>query len=236
MSRYILKPSVSNDKFSFYDNNNWYIRKKDLLNIHNNTCCYCDQSFNEGLKLIQINYQIGEESRDEICCDFCHIVNNINKKTENAILILSIKKQKIIVKRTLSYYKKHNYLPLPNIIDPEAKRINLSILEFSYIIRHYQSKNEPLPLAFKKYKIFFPPNAHLPILKQFNIILNDYGSSDDSEENIICDEFGSSDEIANDVFDSSDDYQDDLLNNLSFHEFSNDELDIFNNLFYDKKL
>ena len=140
----------------------WSKLRKTVLERDNKTCRYCGGQYNKYLHCIHID---GKKNNNElsnlgICCKSCYFVTHINYDYEKKLLLCwSTKPQVGIVRDTVDYIIKYKEMPSVLNIDPNAKKIPLSIVEFSNIL--YEYKYDMLLEEMKNYKIFFNLNFNM---------------------------------------------------------------------------
>ena len=140
----------------------WYKLRKKVLEFYNKTCRYCGGQYNKYLHCIHLD---GKKNNNDlsnlgICCKGCYFVTHINYDYEKKLsLYWSTKPQIDIIRDTVDYIIKYKETPSVLNIDQNAKKIPLSIVEFSNILCEY--KYDMLSQKIKNYKIFFNPNFNI---------------------------------------------------------------------------
>lgn len=132
---HILKPGVNG--FS-KTGQNWQTIRKATLAKYDNVCNFCGGKYTRYLMCIELgNDHYGT------CCKLCYMVKHLEISLDKLIICHSELSQVEIIRKTVE-------LQCPSIttVDPNAKIIKLSPLEYSNLIRH----DVKLP---EQYKIFF---------------------------------------------------------------------------------
>lgn len=129
--------------------NNYYDYKKynNIKKLYKN-CCYCSGTYNSYV-LINI------DNKDDIACNFCYQVSNLNINTLDIILLYSTMSQEDVIKNTINYIIDNNKVPTPTDIDKNVKNINISKFEYVNILKNKNLFDDDLPFNFlNNIKIF----------------------------------------------------------------------------------
>ena len=229
-----IKISLSNSESSnnLKGTKKWKSIRKTVLKRDNSTCRYCGGQYLKYLHCIHIDKNKSNNNLENlgISCRGCYIVTHIDFNfNDDIILCWSLTPQIDIIRNTVDFFINNSYIPEIKEIDPNAKKINLSVFEFSCLISSFDKKYIPqksktsrlqqvpscLPNEFKNYKIFFTNNFDTSFIED---------NYHDDEEYMFVDTDDYSIEI-----DNSKNLKVD--NGLDFHQFTENE-----NMFLQKNL
>lgn len=205
-----LVPGVH--EFSSFTNkfDKWNSVRKAVLIKRNNICRFCGGTFNKYLTVIPIDKNTNNKSTDnlDICCRACYMITHLNYGVFRQLLVIMSKLSQVdIVRKSLEYLTKHGITPSVDKIDPNAKKVPISLLEYISLI------NEPsdnIPEIIKHdYKICFSSNVDTGFINT-----NRYGTESMFDES-----------IDNEESDLPPDYE------LAEHVLTKDEITFINNHF-----
>jgi len=116
--------------------------KKKLIKKFKNTCFYCNLQYDKYLYV----------HKNNLACKICYMINNRSiNSVKQFDIYYSLKTQSEIIKNSIKYIKENGEIPLPNNIDNNVLKINLSIVEYFDILK----KKNNLPSLFNNIKYFF---------------------------------------------------------------------------------
>ena len=188
----------------------WRNKRKEVIKLLKPYCCYCGVKFEKYLKCFRKKPDCDKTNNFILACQLCYMCKHLNSDFIHCCEIYySNMKQSDINKETTKYLIEYDEYPMPKDIDPNVKKLPVSIVEVIDIFNKYKSKQRPYEMS--KYKIFF--NKQLS--KQYlGDNLNGF-AVDCTEENNYQYYFG--------------DKQDDKNNNIPMYKLSDAELKLFTN-------
>jgi len=182
----ISRSNINTPKLTENNEIEWTENRKAILNKYKFTCKYCGGFYKKYL------YIINNLTSNDVCCRLCYLITHINFGFfDEMILCFSNLSQLDIVRKTVNFIIHNKKVPTIIEIDPDAKKLPISLYEFSNILSLYQFNN--LPRQMKSYKIFFSLNVNTDfIAKNYfdNTLVNNskYGYmfiDDDSESSDV---------------------------------------------------
>jgi hypothetical protein len=239
----LLKINTLDKSLPFINPHDWYKILEKVKNNSNDKCAYCNL---EHTKMTCIFKNKKENNLDHenmiLCCDLCSkIVQCKYAYQKDFVLCWSKISQVEIVKRSIKYIKKYGKVPDIKTIDSNAKKLQLSLIEFLDLI----SLEKKLPKDMKKYKIFLTPyfdfsfvkldikqdNSYQSMFLNENEINNETNNDSDNSEdcNLTCTE----EELIEQDIEDHEDYIYYLQRiehdkDLPLHSFTKDESEILN--------
>jgi hypothetical protein len=161
LNRVPIKISLSNSKSSnnLKGTQKWESIRKTILNRDNSTCRYCGGQYLKYLHCIHIDKNKSNNNLENlsISCKGCYIITHVDFSfNDDIVLCWSLTSQVDIIRNTVDFVIKNGHLPQIKEIDPDAKKINLSVFEYSCLISSFKKKY--IPNEFNNYKIFFTSN------------------------------------------------------------------------------
>lgn len=157
--RFPLTPSKT-DFSHLHPNTKLTIQERNqLLKKNNFTCRTCAGTYRSYL----IATFIQEENCFDLLCPACRVITHLNTGLSKGIdLYYTEMDQLDIVRKTIDYIISTKTMPTVQTIDPQAKQVPISLLEFINLLAHNRLPN---------YKIFF--NGKF----DFKFVLHNYCSN-----------------------------------------------------------
>lgn len=132
--------------------------QQERINILKNngyTCRSCGGTYASYLILVYI----ANENTYDTQCPFCNTLSKLNNGISSGIeLYYSKLSQLDIIKKTVDFVIANNSIPNILTIDPDAKFVQISLLEYVNIMEHINGDE------FKDYKIFFNNNFNITFI------------------------------------------------------------------------
>lgn len=127
----------------------------DILKNNKYTCRSCGGTYASYLILVYV----ANENAYDTQCPFCNTLTKLNNGISSGIeLCYTELSQLDIIKKTVDYVIANNTTPNILMIDPDAKYVDISLLEYVNIMEHITDDN------FKNYKIFFNNNFNITFI------------------------------------------------------------------------
>ena len=190
---YNLNLSVSDAKQDRVDSkSSWYKTRDNLIKHKGSTCDYCGGQYQKNMNMISLDGSLKKKSI-RLTCKLCHmIVDCLYQYQKELVLCWSKTSQLDIVRKSIDHIKKTGTPPSIKDIDPDAKKLDLSLIEFIDILASYEFSN--LPKKMKRYKVFMTPYFDCNYIdteddsmfideEDGNVFLDESEESDDEEEN-----------------------------------------------------
>ena len=141
----------------------WNQLRNAALSLVNNTCQSCGGHYDKFLHCVKPDSQTKNLSYTPdnltILCRLCYMISHANcfLNSNSMILCWSQLDQIDIIRNTVDFVINKSYVPSIQDIDPDAKIIDMSILEFVNIQNNITDifKVNHLHDYFDKYKVFF---------------------------------------------------------------------------------
>ena len=149
-------------------------------------CRYCGGCYNKYLHLVSIDDKSTMVNDMVFMCRMCYMITHSSYGfTREMNMYYSLIPQDEIVRRTMDMYILNGSIPSPVEVDPDVKRLSVSLIEFIVLLNEVDYNH--LPSSMKKYKIFFTHLLDTTFLngeRRFMFLEDieaEYDSSDDDE-------------------------------------------------------
>ena len=146
--------SISVSKHSHFHVNRqiWGKLYNDVKKKYNNKCKYCKNSY-KFMNCISVD-EIPTKNNSIFCCKLCKMIVQCNYSYQKELILCwSNEPQEIIVNKSIKYIEKYGEVPSITQIDPHAKKLDISLIEFIDLL----SEDIQLPFEMSKYKVFLTP-------------------------------------------------------------------------------
>lgn len=231
ISRYDTNISIDYNENS----TRWRNLRKITLDRLKYICRYCGAYYQKYMIAISLandddhKFSLGNI---EICCRACYLITHINYGFNDEMILCRSKLSQLdIVKKTIDYVILNRNIPDIKMIDSNAQKSPITLLELSYILSIHDFKN--IPKSFRDLKIFFTPSFDITFIQNnyFNYISrinkqNEYLFIDDNEPSS-----DSSDVIVSKFNEYFNEYIDNFDNDLPDYTLSHDEHNFLENFF-----
>ena len=144
------------------------VSKEEWKNIFNSTknkykskCSFCNNKYKKMFCICGNNSNKLSTSNAVYCCTLCKMIFQCNNTYQkDFVLCWSTLSQNDIVIQSVDYIKKHNKVPSIKSIDPEAKKLDISLIEYIDLI----SNTTEFVNEMDNYKIFLTSYFNKTIL------------------------------------------------------------------------
>lgn len=206
-------------KIPFIEPQKWRQLYKTAVKKNNGKCNFC------GIECKKINITLVRNSTDVnektslICCKICKMIYECHYTYEKELILCYSKlQQNEIVIRSINYIKNNNCIPMITNIDPDAMRLNLSLIEYLDVI----GQKNKLPKEMDNYKLFLTPYFDKSHIVDVQIESESMFVDDNDSE---PDEFESDDKYEKYELDTNVDKE------LPLYNFTDNEKNILDKLF-----
>lgn len=157
-------------------------------------CYYCKSKYSK-LDTVVLGNNVDETSM-LLCCKVCKMIKECSYKNQKDLVLCWSKVSQVdIVSETTKYVRKYNKIPKITEIDPEAKQLNLSLIEFIELVA-----GTNIPKQMYMYKVFISSYFDKSVITESNdnqsMFIDDEECNDleNTEEELIeqdeSDEYG----------------------------------------------
>jgi len=135
-------------KTPFVPRNIWKSTFNNVAKKAKGKCFYCRSKYSK-LEAIIIGKKV-DETTMILCCKVCKMIKECSYKNQKDLVLCWSKVSQIdIVSETTKYVRKNNRIPKITEIDPDAKQIQLSLIEFIELVGGVK-----IPRQMNMYKVF----------------------------------------------------------------------------------